>query len=173
MGSYNDAGYVYVAQVESGAIKIGASNDVQSRIAELQTGNHERISLIYQMEFPSLEIAYEVESIFHRRYADYNIRGEWFSKDASELILDIEAITNLAEVLYGVRVDINYHYSQERAYVGSATENARAYFMEDLSRLDEKPAVAVEALKGLAGKSVVYNVWGTMRKERDVNGQNA
>lgn len=53
---------------------------------------------------------------------------------------------------------------------GNATEISRNYFLEDISRLRERPAIAVEALKGQAGKSVVYKVWGEMNKELE-NGQ--
>jgi hypothetical protein len=45
-----------------------------------------------------------------------------------------------------------------------ATQVAIAYFQEDPSRLQEKPALAVAALKGRAGKSTVYKVWGEMQK---------
>lgn len=46
-----------------------------------------------------------------------------------------------------------------------ATQVAIAYFQEDPSRLKQKPSFAVAALKGRAGKSTVYKVWGEMQNE--------
>lgn len=51
--------------------------------------------------------------------------------------------------------------------VGNATDNARAYFMENPERLKEPPSNAISALEGRAGKSVVYKVYGEMRQEYD------
>lgn len=48
----------------------------------------------------------------------------------------------------------------------NATVEAEAYFMEDPTRLDERPSVAVAALKGRSGKSIVYQVYGRMNSER-------
>jgi hypothetical protein len=60
-------------------VKIGfTSNDVSSRIAQLQTGNPREINLVYLFEFENTEMAKQVERIIHWKLRGLEKLGEWF-----------------------------------------------------------------------------------------------
>lgn len=60
------------------AVKIGTAKNVQSRLDQLQTGNHEKLEIIKIIECESIKKAYFLESGFHEKYKEHRIRGEWF-----------------------------------------------------------------------------------------------
>lgn len=66
--------YLYLLESD-GYYKIGIANDVQSRIAQLSTGNPHAIGLISCYGFNNAEI---VERAIHQRFAGERQRGEWF-----------------------------------------------------------------------------------------------
>lgn len=57
-----------------GPIKIGTTNDLKGRIAGIQTNHHEEL-LIWRL----FEGGIVQESALHTRFAEYRMRGEWFS----------------------------------------------------------------------------------------------
>lgn len=59
---------------ECGPVKIGYAEDVQSRLNNMQTGNHETLTVLRIFEGGQ-----EEESRLHARFIDLRIRGEWFS----------------------------------------------------------------------------------------------
>lgn len=61
------------------AFKVGISNDVDDRWAELQTGNHREIELVFEYRFNDRETARRIERILHERLKRYRLSGEWFS----------------------------------------------------------------------------------------------
>lgn len=67
--------YVYAIRAgEDGPVKIGTTiNDPRRRLAELQTGAHEQLSLIWHY-FGGLL----AERHLHAMFADFRLRGEWF-----------------------------------------------------------------------------------------------
>lgn len=70
-------GYVYFVQGESGgAIKIGHSLDPQGRLKGLQTGYPDTLTLL--LLIPGGE---DVERAYHRKFAAFSLRGEWFKPD--------------------------------------------------------------------------------------------
>lgn len=71
--------FVYFAQAGSGAIKIGVSADVRSRIRELQVGSAPVIRLIGVA--PGNR---DLESKIHRSLTAARVRGEWF-RDCPEV----------------------------------------------------------------------------------------
>jgi hypothetical protein len=74
--------YVYFIQIDGeGAIKIGVSNNPLSRLETLQTGSHQRMTLL-----GILPGGYDVESQIHAQFAKSRIRGEWFT--ASPELID-------------------------------------------------------------------------------------
>lgn len=82
---------VYFAQAgHAGPIKIGVADEPETRVASLQTGNHETLVLLATALGG---IAYERE--LHDRFADWRVRGEWFAPDAPGLT---EAITEALHV---------------------------------------------------------------------------
>jgi len=58
---------------ENGPVKIGKAGSVQDRLAELQSGNHERLSVLRVVD-----ARFDTERAFHVRFKDYHIHGEWF-----------------------------------------------------------------------------------------------
>jgi hypothetical protein len=70
----NHAGGVYF--VRSGElVKIGCARNVQRRINELQCASPEELILIASFDTGNRYIA---ETIAHKRFAEYHVRGEWF-----------------------------------------------------------------------------------------------
>lgn len=60
-------------------VKIGKTdNDVQSRIAALQTGNPKRIFPLIQLPLSYASASQNLESYFHNMFADKRMCGEWF-----------------------------------------------------------------------------------------------
>lgn len=70
-------GFVYLIRAGEGPVKIGWVAERESapqRLAAMQTGNHERLSLL--AVFPEAEGL--TEWSLHRRFAEHRLRGEWF-----------------------------------------------------------------------------------------------
>lgn len=70
--------YVYFIQQGFGGIKIGVSDDPQSRCATLQTGTSKRLRIIAQFPFESRSEAFAMEHALHSAYAHLRTNGEWF-----------------------------------------------------------------------------------------------
>jgi predicted GIY-YIG superfamily endonuclease len=96
--------FIYVLQVPSGEIKIGIAQDVKSRVAKLQTGNHQKISIVYSLEVADRQSAFVLEALLHRRYASDVINREWFSTNAQQLIEDINFAVEFASIVRRVVV---------------------------------------------------------------------
>lgn len=66
---------VYFIQAgENGPVKIGVAKHVQRRMAFLQTGNHERLSLIREVPGDRYE-----ESLYHQHFGNLRLHHEWFT----------------------------------------------------------------------------------------------
>jgi hypothetical protein len=59
---------------ENGPVKIGWADDVPSRLATLQTGHYETLTVIREVD-----TWWQSEAEFHRRFASHRLRGEWFT----------------------------------------------------------------------------------------------
>lgn len=59
-------------------IKIGVSNNVNSRIQTLQTGNPHEFELIGAIPQLARTQAFEIESKFHHYFRSARKQGEWF-----------------------------------------------------------------------------------------------
>ena len=93
--------YVYFLQItEKGPIKIGLTRNVQRRLKQAQTFNYEKVKLLGYIEGSQ-----SLETKLIHRYAEYQIRGEWFSYN-----LDLN---NLAKGIY----DGEYLTEGSRSYV--------------------------------------------------------
>lgn len=64
-------------------VKIGRSKDVQKRVGELQTGNHNSLKLIYVIE----DVSESFEKYVHDVCFKYHVNGEWFGIDAVHHLL--------------------------------------------------------------------------------------
>jgi Meiotically up-regulated gene 113 len=61
--------------------KVGIANDVARRLATLQTGHPNKLTLVRSFQLPSRAAAMAVESESHDWLARYRVGGEWFEAD--------------------------------------------------------------------------------------------
>jgi predicted GIY-YIG superfamily endonuclease len=68
-------GYVYfISNSSNTGIKIGYSKNPNRRLGQLQTGNPEKLEIIYLLEGTK-----DTEKYFHRYFSNaYNIKNEWY-----------------------------------------------------------------------------------------------
>lgn len=75
--------HVYILAAKSGLkdgpVKIGVASDIKRRMAAIQTSCPYKIYLVHSFEFPSREMALQVERMFHDVQASWRTSGEWFS----------------------------------------------------------------------------------------------
>tara|TARA_R110000851_G_scaffold315617_1_gene478262 strand:+ start:732 stop:1019 length:288 start_codon:yes stop_codon:yes gene_type:complete len=64
--------------------KIGVSNNVAQRLATLQTGNSEKLSIHSTIEIED-DIAFRFEKFVHRDQSHRRILGEWFDMNQAEV----------------------------------------------------------------------------------------
>lgn len=86
--------YVYFMQTATvGAIKLGIAWNIGYRFTSIQTGNHEKVSLVGWISFPDKALARKAERALHIRFASHLLRGEWFHphKDVIQYIRDLRA----------------------------------------------------------------------------------
>ena len=84
---------VYVIGPKGGPYKIGKSRDIQRRLAELQTGNHQKLNVFFSIED---EDCSGLEARAHKIFAQNRMNGEWFSASLTEIIAALEAGAPLA-----------------------------------------------------------------------------
>lgn len=72
--------YIYFIANEKHEIKIGYTNNILTRIQNLQVGNSENLSTEYVIEID--ESDRKLESHIHGICEKYHIAGEWFSDNA-------------------------------------------------------------------------------------------
>lgn len=76
-------GVYLVRQRGSDFFKIGKSNNILKRIASLQTGNPNRLELIFY--FDIIEDPFSYEQYLHDEYSDRRVGGEWFKLKESDV----------------------------------------------------------------------------------------
>lgn len=101
--------YVYIIQngkSKSAPIKIGMSDDPQSRLAQLQTGNPVELLFVATIPCKDRVQARRMESHLHNRLARINIRGEWFKStngDINRVLKDTATHTGAFEYVSTTR----------------------------------------------------------------------
>ena len=76
--------YVYaIRESETGRIKLGISKDPLARMAQLQTGNSQRLELV---AYRKANQGLKDERDLHRKADEYHVRGEWFNRNALEVL---------------------------------------------------------------------------------------
>lgn len=79
-----DASFVYVIQGEIATpIKVGTAKDPRKRLKELQTGNPQRLNLLYVV--PGNR---QLENSFHQRLKAARVTGEWFGGEEAKTFLE-------------------------------------------------------------------------------------
>lgn len=78
----HEGSWVYFIRAGAGAIKIGRSVNVGSRLATMQTANAEELRIVGRMPGGAA-----VESMLHTRFAGARMRGEWFQATPDLLAL--------------------------------------------------------------------------------------
>jgi hypothetical protein len=81
--------YLYLIRCQQ-FYKIGITNDIKSRLAQLSTGNPFELDVVRVFGYDNAEI---VERAIHQRFSDNRKRGEWFELDADGL-RDFETINS-------------------------------------------------------------------------------
>ena len=71
----------FIGSLESGTVKIGRSNNPENRLAELQTGNPQKL-VLYGVIY---DVSHELKKRLHKLFDHLRINGEWF-KLTDELI---------------------------------------------------------------------------------------
>ena len=69
---------LYAMSVPSGHLKVGMAYDPEARRKQLQTSNHEPISLEWTLEVGPYINVRQLEEDVHRRLNPWRARGEWF-----------------------------------------------------------------------------------------------
>lgn len=82
---------LYILQDETGAVKVGRSVDVESRLSSMQSGNPRDIHLV--ATFPVAELEAEI----HEKLDDFNINGEWFDLSDRSLSAFVDSISALVD----------------------------------------------------------------------------
>lgn len=67
--------FVYVITDGADAVKIGVAGDPIQRLAELQVGNHRKLTIATTFRHMHSELA---EALWHSRLSQYRAEGEWF-----------------------------------------------------------------------------------------------
>lgn len=99
--------YVYViAARPEGPVKIGYSADPQRRLAQLQTGQPEKLHLYHAEPFTP-QRAPLFEKIIHKTIRHHRKKGEWFDISVSTAIGEI----GFAVITYG---DVDDHLLRNR-----------------------------------------------------------
>lgn len=89
--------YVYLIQAGSkrnSPVKIGMTNNYETRIKTLQTGNHQVLRFLSVIKCESRSHARRVENALHEILKSQNILGEWFKIQKSNIYKAINAMAN-------------------------------------------------------------------------------
>jgi hypothetical protein len=90
--------YVYIVGHEHAtfgyAVKVGITEALGGRMASLQTGSCEDLTLFYAARMPERQMAARAESLFHEIFDDRRIRGEWFGFPPGQAMFNLGNIVS-------------------------------------------------------------------------------
>jgi hypothetical protein len=73
-------GWLYFIGNGRGPIKVGVThNDPEERLADLQTGNPNKLRVLYATRMENLE---EAEGLSHNYLGEHHVGGEWYERNA-------------------------------------------------------------------------------------------
>jgi tellurium resistance protein TerD len=75
--------YVYLIS-NSSSVKIGKANNVEKRLASLQTGSSNRLKVVSKFELENSNKAHTFERYLHKKFERFKELNEWFNFDISE-----------------------------------------------------------------------------------------
>jgi T5orf172 domain len=75
----------FIREANTPFVKIGVTENLDDRLADLQVGNHGELYLEGALLFRTREEALTAERELHVRYGRYRVRGEWFRLDSAPL----------------------------------------------------------------------------------------
>ena len=70
--------YIYFICCGHNYIKIGRTNNINSRLKALQTSMPVQLKVIALIAVSTNEVAYELEKHLHQLFQEYRLQGEWF-----------------------------------------------------------------------------------------------
>lgn len=97
-------------------VKIGVSKNPDSRVKELQTGNHTKLTLIKTINCVNCN---NLESEIHKLYKTNNISGEWFEFSLDDFVLCKQSAKKLATKINNA----NFTKVEKTVTLCSQTEN--------------------------------------------------
>lgn len=83
-------------------VKIGMTNDPQSRIDTLQTGNPYELRMLACIPCKDRNEARHLESFMHKKLQTSRVRGEWFKTNGGDLnkgLLDMAKLKGIPEII--------------------------------------------------------------------------
>jgi predicted GIY-YIG superfamily endonuclease len=97
--------FVYFIQVHGeGAVKIGVAQDVDKRLDQLQTANHNDLRVLKTIKCKGKAHAYNTEKLLHGKHKKHHLRGEWFhAKMILEEFDELEFPDLIREAKFGIR----------------------------------------------------------------------
>lgn len=120
--------YIYLIQCQK-FFKIGIANDVQTRLAQLSTGNPFPLTVISSYGFQNAEV---VEKALHQKFEGRWERGEWFSLIPPE----IDDFNQICKMLGGFPADTGVRITDEEM---DEAEEFQQTFSKDISwRLERR-----------------------------------
>jgi hypothetical protein len=75
-----------IQQKGSNYFKIGISKNIKRRLANLQSGNPNKLYVVRYWDIP--KEAYKLESLLHCMFAEYHVLLEWFEVEDVTILLD-------------------------------------------------------------------------------------
>ena len=139
--------------------KIGIANDVESRLAQLQTGNPNELVIESCYEFPNSQA---VEAALHQKFVYVRKRGEWFQLTNS----DLETFRQICTLLGGIPFVPNSEVSNPEGI-----EEMQEAMMTDGAKFDYAAMFAdgwrIEPFGKEAGKNGKGIYWGWRKRTKD------
>lgn len=157
------ATYVYFISAGYSPIKIGVSDDPKARLSKLQTAHYKRLKLLFVIECENRDLAFKIETSFHRWYADVKLVNEWFDVHPIKIRDDIRLLVSLAKSITNVIQhvsDKDIEAEEERRVLRTRQSNASARVEEYLAVNPEAVSMTARELADVigVGKTTVADV---------------
>ena len=89
--------YVYfISNKRKNVVKIGVASNPDKRLKTFQTANHEELIILRRIRLKNPTEAFNFESVLHKKFRKYHIRGEWFKLTST--VLDFIETYQIKEV---------------------------------------------------------------------------